>query len=197
MAICRRKLMTALPLVVLTAGRAARAATPFEQELSLGGTRLLLNGSGTRFRAFFRVYDLALYVRQRSGNADELVAMAGPKRLAFVALRDIPGVDLGRMLLKGLRDNNPRELITKHLASLGQLGDIFSRRSRIREGEAFQLDCVPGRGISVILQGAQIGDTLTDESFYPLLLRIWLGPDPVEQALKSALLGAKPPAFEP
>lgn len=192
-----RRTLLSLSLSPWPLSSIAQPAPAYPPELVLGGTKLVLNGSGTRFRAVFRVYDLGLYVAQRSSNAEELIVMPGPKRLAFVALRDIPGTDLGRMLLKGLRDNNPRDTITRYLTSVGQLGDIFSRRSRIQEGESFQLDVVPGKGISVHVQGAQIGDSLSDTSFFPLLMRIWLGPDPVDHSLKSALLGARPPAFVP
>jgi hypothetical protein len=80
-------------------------ATVFEPTIVVAGMPLQLNGAGTRFRAVFRVYDLALYTTKKVSTAAELLAVSGPKRLQFTALRDLPTTDLGRMFFRGMGDN--------------------------------------------------------------------------------------------
>ena len=48
---------------------------------------------------------------------------------------------------------------------------------------------VPGTGTRVILDGKEAGAPIAGEDFYRALLRVWLGPRPVQNNLKKALLG--------
>ena len=60
-----------------------------------------------------------------------------------------------------------------------------------KEGMRIRLDWVPGTGTRVSIDGAPADAPIPGEDFYRALLRIWLGPDPVQSDLKRALLGAK------
>src|SRR3990167_9317257 len=93
--------------------------------LTVQGTNLTLNGAGTRYKAIFKVYDLALYTPRKVSTPEELLALPGPKRLSFVALREIPGTDLGVAFIKGLQANASKEQVQKHTGSSTRLIDIF------------------------------------------------------------------------
>lgn len=43
-----------------------------------------------------------------------------------------------------------------------------------------------------LIDGLQKGETVTDYGFIEAVLRIWVGPKPVDSQLKSSLLGAPP-----
>jgi hypothetical protein len=167
----------------------AAGGTRYDAEITLAGQRLTLNGAGTRYRAIFKVYDLALYTARRSQNPEELVAMPGAKRLNFVALRELPGTDLGRLLVKGLQENNPREAVQRHMAAVGRLGDVFAGKVKLMPGDSFAIEFVPGRGTLFYITGTPQGDPIPDPEFFGLLLRIWLGKSPADWQLKDALLG--------
>ncbi|OYU99742.1 MAG: hypothetical protein CFE45_11795 [Burkholderiales bacterium PBB5] len=184
---------TALLLGVAGAGaQAAATSTRFEPNVSLQGQALLLNGAGTRFRAVFRVYDMGLYTTRRVGTAAELLALPGPKRLQFTALRELPGTDLGRLFIKGLGENSKREDVSRHIPSMNRFIEIFSGRSKLMPGDSFAMDFVPGKGTQFFIAGQPQGAPVGDDEFFTLVLKIWFGDSPADHLLKDALLGIEP-----
>jgi hypothetical protein len=182
----------ALTLGLALIGGAAQAAsttTRFEPMLQVQGTPLLLNGAGTRFKAIFKVYDLGLYTSKKVGTPEELLALAGPKRLQFTALRDLPGTDLGRLFIKGMSENSPKEMVQKHTLSATRLIEIFSGRSKMAAGETFAMEFVPGKGTTFYIMGQPQGEPVGDAEFFAMVLKIWVGDAPADHLLKAALLG--------
>jgi hypothetical protein len=152
-------------------------------------TLLQRNGSGTRFKAIFKVYDMALYTPRKVGSAEALMALAGPKRLLFTALRELPGTDLGRLCLKGMSENAPRNVCQKNIVSATCLIEIFSGRSRLAPGDSFAMDHLPGEGTQFCIAGQAQGEPVDDAEFFGLVLGIWFGPSPADRTLKEGLLG--------
>ena len=64
--------LTAASLVFVAP--AASAATAFAPTQTVQGTPLVLQGAGTRYRAIFKVYDMALYLPRKVRTADEVLA---------------------------------------------------------------------------------------------------------------------------
>jgi hypothetical protein len=58
-----------------------------------------------------------------------------------------------------------------------------------KKGMAITLDWLPGTGTQMTVDGRNTGAPIAGEDFYRALLRIWLGPKPVQDDLKKALLG--------
>lgn len=178
-------------LTVLLAGNALAAitTTKFEPTQTVQGTNLALNGAGTRFKAIFKVYDLALYTPRKVSTPEELLALPGPKRLNFVALRDVPGTDLGLAFIKGFAANSSPELSLKHTVSSNRLVEIFSGRSKLTAGDSFAMEYVPGKGTTFYIVGQPQGAPIGDAEFFNMVLKIWVGPLPADFKLKDALLG--------
>lgn len=167
-------------------------ATAFAPSLQSGSSTLQLNGAGTRWRVMFKVYDMALYTPAPVASADALFAQPGPKQLQFTALREIPGTDLGLAFIKGLQANASREAVQKHAASSTRLIEIFSGRSKLMPGDTFAMSFEPGKGTRFFIQGQPQGAAVGDDEFFAMVLRIWLGPNPVDPQLRDALLGQAP-----
>jgi Chalcone isomerase-like len=167
----------------------AASSTRFEPAAQVAATKLQLNGSGTRFKAIFKVYDMALYTPRKVGTVEELMALTGPKRLQFTALRELPGTDLGRLFLKGMSENAPRDVYQKHTVSATRLIEIFSGRSKLAPGDSFAMDYLPGKGTQFYIAGQAQGEPVGDAEFFGLVLGIWFGPSPADRTLKDALLG--------
>ena len=148
-----------------------------------------LNGAGTRYRVVFKIYDLALYTSKKVTTPEELLALPGPKRLSFVALREIPGTDLGVAFIKGLQANATKEQIQKHTGSSTRLIDIFSGQTKLMPGDTFAMDFVPGSGTTFHIAGKAQGAPVGDAEFFGMVLKIWVGSSPVDSQLKDALLG--------
>ena len=92
-------------LVLAAATAGAQDSGVFPAQLELDGQKLVLNGHGTRFRAVFRVYDLALYLQEKTQDPQRVLSMSGAKSARFVALRDIPSDQFGLSLVSGMRKN--------------------------------------------------------------------------------------------
>ncbi len=191
---CPHALLSAMAGLALVAAlgvaqpSAAQAATAFEPAQTVQGTPLVLNGSGTRYRTVFKVYDMALYAPRKVKTLEELLALPGPVRLNFVAQRDIPGTDLGVSFIKGLSNNSPAEQIRRYTPASNRLIEIFSGRPKLAPGETFAMEYLPGKGTTFYIQGQPQGAPVGDAEYFGMVLRIWLGPVPVDHQLKEALL---------
>lgn len=168
---------------------AAPTTTPFEPTLTVQGAPLVLNGAGTRYRAVFKVYEVGLYVPRKVGTAEELLALPGPKRLDFTAMREIDSTDIGLTFVKGMKANATREQTTRHMASMSRLIEIFSSRPKLATGDKFAMEFVPGKGTTFFITGQPQGAPVGDAEFFAMVLRIWVGASPAEPLLKDALLG--------
>jgi hypothetical protein len=60
----------------------------------------------------------------------------------------------------------------------------------IKEGDEFSLVYVPGKGVNVLKNG-KYQDTIGDLAFKQALFGIWLAETPVDDDLKSELLGQR------
>ena len=164
-------------------------AERFSKQIQVEGVKLSLNGLGTRYKAIFKVYDMGLYTTTKVNNLQDLVNAPGPKRLHFIALRELPGTDLGVLFLRGMRENSSAELNTKYAASANRLVEIFSGKSKLMPEENFSIEFVPGKGTTFYISEKPQGAAIGDAEFFAMILRIWMGPVPADFMLKDALLG--------
>lgn len=167
---------------------AAPTTSSFETSAEVGGTALLLNGKGTRYRFAFKVYDMALYTTKKVGSAEELLALPGAKRLQFVALRELAGTDLGRLFLRGMADNATGEQMNRHTLASTRLIEVFSGRPKMLPGETFAMNFEPGKGTTFYIMGKAQGAPVGDEEFFKMVLKIWFGDSPADRLLRDALL---------
>lgn len=175
--------------LTLGAAQAQTTSTKFEPTLQVGNTKLVLNGAGTRHRAVFKVYDMALYTTKKVTTVDDLLALQGAKRLQFTALRELPGTELGRLFLKGMSENSPKELVQKHALASTRLIEVFSGKSKLVAGDSFAMEFVPDKGTQFYITGKAQGEPVGDAEFFTMVLKIWFGPSPADNLLKEALLG--------
>ena len=181
--------MTMAAALWVTAAQATPTVSKFEPTAEVLGTKLQINGQGTRRRGIFNGYDMALYTTRKVGTVDDLLALPGPKKLQFVALRDLPGTELGRLFIKGMGENSPKELTQKHSLSSLRLIEIFSGRPKVAPGETFAMEFIPGKGTLFYILGKPQGEPVGDAEFFTMVLKIWVGPQPADTLLKEALLG--------
>jgi hypothetical protein len=182
----------ALGALAVTHGALAATQTNFPPEIQVAGTRLQLNGAGTRYKAIFKVYDLGLYTPAKTNSPEGLLKQSGPMRLQFTALREIPGTDLGLLFIKGLQENSPKEMVQRHAVSTNRLIEIFSGKSRLAPGDTFAMEYVPGKGTQFFIQDKPQGAPVGDAEFFGMVLRIWVGDAPADYLLKKALLAVDP-----
>lgn len=163
----------------------------FEDTTELHGSKLLLNGAGTRYKGPFKVYAAGLYLGQKATSLDEVVNIPGPKRLTVTMLRSIDARELGKLLTRGIEDNMGKTEMSKLVTGLVRMGEMFASHKTLAAGDQFLVDWVPGQGSVITVRGQVQGDPFKEPEFFRALMSIWLGPTPAYWKLKDELLGVK------
>lgn len=183
-------------VLMTTAASLASAATEvagvkIDDEATVASQKLVLNGAGIRTRLLFKVYVAALYLPQKKDNTKDVLALPGAKRVSVTMLREVSSDELGQALVTGIRKNSTPEETRRFGLPLVAMGDIFGKIPKLKKGEYFSVDWIPGSGTVVVVDGKSVADPIPDQAFYDAILRIWLGDDPADAALKPAMLGTK------
>lgn len=153
-----------------------------------GGPELVLNGAGVRTRLVFKVYVGALYLPQKTTTASTILADAGAKRVALHLLRDVTADQLLTALNDGLRANHTPEQLAKLEAQAKQLEAIFRSVKAAKTGDTIAIDFLGEAGTRITVNN-DVKGTIPGAEFGRALLRVWLGDQPAEAALKKAMLG--------
>lgn len=167
------------------------AGVKVDDNLTLGATKLQLNGAGIRHFGPVKLYVGDLYATKKVSTLDELAAAPGPKRLSMHFLREMEAGPFGKLLTRGVEDNVSKAEMSKLIPGLIRMSDIFTVNKVLVPGDVITLDWIPGTGTVSSLNGKQIGESMPDIAFYNAVLRIWLGDNPVQNDLKRGLLGEK------
>jgi hypothetical protein len=173
----------------LASAQVTVSGVKYEESAQVAGTRLQLNGAGTRYKGPFRVYTAGLYVARKSSTTEEILGQPGAKRMTVVMLRDIDAGELGKLFIRGVEDNMDRAAMSKLIPGLMRMSQLFSDHKRLGTGEQFTIDWIPGTGTVVSVRGVPQGEPFKEPEFFNALLRIWLGAVPADWKLKESLLG--------
>ncbi len=181
-------LLCALGLLALQAPAREVQGVRYEESIDLAGTRLQLNGAGTRYKAVFKVYTAGLYLSRKARTEAEAQLAPGAKRLTLTFVREIGSEELGRLFIKGIKSNTPNEEYTRIVGSVMRMSQVFYEARKMKVGETINMDWVPGKGTLISIRDVPVGDPFPEPEFYAALLRIWIGKDPADWQLKDALL---------
>ena len=183
---------TAALAFLLTTGAFAQttvSGVKYDDAIDLRGSRLVLNGAGTRHVAVLKYYTAGLYMTRKAGTPEEALALPGAKRISVVSLREIDSGDLGKRFTRGVEDNLDRAAFSKLIPGLMRMSQIFSDTKKLSPGDTFTIDWVPGTGTIISVKGVPQGEPFKEPEFFNALLRIWLGNSPADRQLKDAMLG--------
>ena len=162
------------------------AGVKLEEQIQPGN--LVLNGAGLRKRLFFQVYAIGLYLPKKTADAEEAIASPGPKRVAIHMLRNVGAAEFSEALAEGIRANHSDAEAKALEPRVQELSAIMAEVKEARKGMAISLD-FQGKEMQLLVDGKPAGRPIAGEDFYRALLRIWLGPRPVQDDVKKALLG--------
>jgi hypothetical protein len=162
-----------------------------EDTAEVHGSKLQLNGAGTRYKVIFKVYVAGLYLARKAGTPDEVITQPGPKRLSVTMLRTIDSKELGKLLTRGMEDNMGKTAMSKLVPGLLRMGEIFAAQKTLVPGDNFMIEWVPGSGTIITVKGVVQGEPFKEPEFFKALMMIWLGQMPADIKLKDALLGIK------
>lgn len=170
-----------LPTILL-AGEVAGVRMP--ETAPVEGKTLKLNGMGLRKKVIFKVYVAALYVEKPSKDAAALLSSGEIKSMRLHILRSLKGSQVTEAISEGF-ERNSKEQMPRLQARLERLGAMIPD---VKEGDEIALTWVPDKGTDVTVRGTARG-TIEGRDFADALFAVWLGPNPVQEDLKKALLG--------
>ena len=183
------KKLTALLLSLCLAGASTGlakevAGVTLPDTVSADGTTLKLNGAGLRKKAIFKVYVGGLYLENPSKDATAVISSDQIKRMQLSVLRSLSRKQITEAIEEGFEKN-----------SRAQMGALKARLDRFagmipdcEKGDEISFTHIPGKGTVVAAKGAEKG-IIEGKDFADALFSVWLGPDPVQADLKTALLG--------
>jgi hypothetical protein len=152
----------------------------------VGGQALVLNGAGIRTRAIFRVYVASLYLPQKAGDLQGVLAKS-PRRIQLNLLRTLSADQLADALNDGLVEANLPSDLAAVKPQADQLLAIMKAFKEVKEKDVVTLDFVDG--VTKVSWNGEVKGTIPGAAFNQALTRIWLGDKPVQTDLKKALLG--------
>jgi hypothetical protein len=166
---------------IALAGEVAGVRMP--DTVTVEGKTLKLNGMGLRKKVVFKVYVAALYLETPSKDAAAIISADQIKRMQLSVLRSLKASQVTEAISEGFEKNSK--------AQMGALKDRLSKFNAmfadVVEGDQILMTYVPGKGTLVSVKGAEKG-AVEGKDFADALFSVWLGPNPVQEDLKKALL---------
>jgi Chalcone isomerase-like len=158
----------------------------FPEQTQVQATPLTLNGLGLRQATMLKVnvYVAALYVAQKSTDANAILASNTPKQLVLHFIRDVDGADLKKAWDEGFAQNAKAQVP----ALKERIEQFKGWMTSMKSGQQLRLTSQPGAGVEVMVNG-KVQGTIAGDDFARALLAIWLGPKPPNPGLKVGLLG--------
>jgi len=167
------------------------AGIEFAPSTSVGNQAVVLNGAGTSNIMSTRATAVGLYLSAKTQDADKALALPGAKRLTVVALRDLSARDLSNALLDRIRQNAAPGEVEANVMQIAAVGAVFGTRKKMGKGDVLTIDWLPGsKATEFRINGESTGEPIAGERFYPLMMKVWLGPK-VRGSTRDALLGAE------
>jgi len=145
---------------------------------------LLKNGEGIRKKLMFQVYKASLWVEKQSHDPRTVISSEAPKSIRLEMLRDVPGEKISEAITEGFNSNSKSQMS----ALSGRLQRLNSKFPSMKQGDTVQLTYTPGKGTAVSVQG-EVKETIEGKDFADALFSVWLGNKPVQEDLKTSLLG--------
>jgi len=158
------------------------------ETLKAGGNDFVLNGAGKRTKFAMGVYVNALYLKQKSADANKILAADEPQ---VVTLQITSGLVTSKKMEDATREGFENSL-KGNIAPLKDKIDAFINifKAKITKGDLYEFVYVPGKGTEVFKNGA-LSSTIQGIEFKKALYGIWIGDKPAQADLKAKLLGGK------
>ena len=158
----------------------------FSEQTQVQASPLTLNGLGLRQATMLKVnvYVAALYVAQKSTDANAILASNTPKQLVLHFVRDVDGADLKKAWEEGFAHNAKAQLP----ALKERIEQLKGWMVPMQSGQQLTFTHKPGAGIEVNVQG-KVEGTVEGDDFARAFLSIWLGAKPPNPGLRAGLLG--------
>ena len=160
----------------------------FPAKVMVGKTNLVLNGIGLRKATFFsvKVYVAGLYLPQKLGDAEQILATDQSWELVLHFVRDVDSDDFQDALAEGFENATDGKIESMR----PQIDAINALVPDLKVGDRLTFGHEAGSGISVNFNDLSSIE-VDGADLAAILLAIWLGEEPPNEDLKTGLLGGE------
>jgi hypothetical protein len=154
------------------------------EEVSVAGKELRLNGMGVLKKAiFFKVYVVGLYLENPTTDPRAAITTEEAKRIVIGMRRNVSRGRFIREVETSIMRNSGRSMP----ALRARLDLLEHALPSLKKGDELDFTYLPGAGTVMRCHGHEL--TILGKDFADALFSVWLGPKPVNGALKRKLLG--------
>ena len=183
----RNRVLTAILVLCFAAPllAATLAGITMPDSITVAGKTLALNGMGVRSKFIIKVYVGGLYVEQKSGDPNAILASDSVKRLLLHFIySEVSKEQMAEAWAEGFTNNLP----DKGKGLKAQIDQFVGAAEAMKKNEQMMVTYVPGTGTTLTLRGKD-KLTIAGADFGRAVFGIWLGPKPPSNGLKTGLLG--------
>ena len=174
-------------ILCFTAHEAAGATIEgvlFSDRHQTGSDTLAVRGVGIlKYLAVIKVYATAFYLPEGVASNDALRDV--PKRLEIHYFQPIKTGDFARSTEVWIRKNVDEKTYESLRERVARINALYED---VRPGDTYSLTYKAGRGTELALNGTPKG-VIEGVDFAAAMFSIWIGPHPLNESLRSALLG--------
>jgi hypothetical protein len=146
---------------------------------------LVLNGAGMRTKAFIDMYKGALYLERVNTNAQQIIDADRPMAITLYITSGLIGQKtMTDAAMEGFQKATKGNIQPIEV----EIAIFLSVFNNIKKGDIYTFLYTPEEGTEVFV-GEDIMATIPGLEFKKALFGIWLGDDPVQESLKSKMLG--------
>lgn len=161
----------------------------FPEKLKIEGEELVLNGGGTRTRYFVSIYNSGLYLAKKTDNGEKVVnedkPMAVRMHFVYELVKKEKIISVWNECFENVTDGNVKP-IKKEIDTFCGLFGVDD----VKGGDVFELLYVPDKGVTVTKNSKELG-AVKGLAFKKALFSVWFGNKPIQENLKSGMLGKK------
>lgn len=149
--------------------------------------KLILNGTAIRSKWGFNVYVVALYLTEKSRDADVIMLNREPKRVHITMLHGVSEHRFVSTIEKNIDVNFSTEEKSRFATEIKAFFACFGGGASLEKFSTIDIDYVPGKGMHVTVDGREL-EMIPGDDFYHAILRLWIG-QPPQATLKTGLVG--------
>jgi long-chain acyl-CoA synthetase len=181
--------MVVLAIAAIASGSRALevAGVAFDDKTDVGGVPLVLNGAGLRTKLMLKIYVVGLYLPAPTKSADAVIGSSQPRRVRLVLKRALGAGTIWDAFDEGIQANSSPAELAALKPKLAQVEKLFKELGEVAEGDAIDIDFTADGATNVRYKGQPKG-SIAGTDLQHALLKIWLGPKPVQADVKAALL---------
>lgn len=179
-------LIFAVAFIATAPAQTKAAGATIPNTVSFEGEKLFLNGVGVREKFWMDMYAGALYLQDKSSNANTIMNSNEPMAIKIHIVSKLITSDKMVDAVNEGFENSTNGNKASMAADINKFKGFFEEE--INKDDVFDIVYLPARGVVVHKNGNELGN-IKGQEFKKALFGIWLSNKPADKKLKEGMLG--------